>query len=551
MKRLRTLFGGTRTIMDPVAGSAVADTYAHDNHGNTQVNTTRPVDSPGSTNKVTTEPEQHGAGGVATSDLVLPDPIFVASEEIARRVLDETGELQRSIGAGAEPTLPIAREIVARVRGIAEYFLRQGGSSTLHSTLIEPVMEMGIHQFAPVFLREPNSRRGIDAKASYDLLKMMFEEYAFLEETGGRPRPGDEVEPLSASLISGLEALGWRRVQEDAPLLERWIDVEPSFVQKIMFGGESGYGVFYAYLSPWESSEVPAWAVDVGGVLLGDTLLLSRRVDDLRGVTADQIDTIAKEMAAAVVPLLQAHVPIGEHQRRFADPGLDPESPEGQAFAAIAQTPLVFGVWGAGQNAEACFEELARLTPDVLKANVIPGGIGFSDDVRTGWAVVSGPAGSAAFGFEIEGGGSQNLIQFGGPDVRPPFQVAMMNFGKTHGAFHAILEGSHLVPMETMPGMALHVRADLADELLLSGWEVTGDDLYFMKQGEAIVFFMVWNENHFGLFSRARETTRVEEPYQLQEVFEHPHLVRLVHRNDPLLKPDRLTEAARDLVGHL
>ncbi|MCB0827094.1 MAG: hypothetical protein KDC26_12995 [Armatimonadetes bacterium] len=418
--------------------------------------------------------------------------------------------------------------------------------------MIEPAAGIATHHFAPVWIQHPSSAEGEDARKCYDLLVALFRRYEYLKESGGRPNEEDssQSEAMPSFLAEGLRSRGWDYDPDKPVIADFWFSVEPWFTEHVIFTWNSGSGRLLAYVCDW-TGDLPYWAAGHDTELMGENLLLVEHFDAHRDITAEQIHAAASSLAQKAVSLIRHHVPISEHQVTYRAPESDPQSPEGQLLPVLASATAV-GIWGLQQTPEDCFRELVRLDPRVLNAFVMPVGVAFSEDGSLAWMALTNQNGSAVFGFQFDDESDADLIQFGGIDVQPPFQLAMIGRGRTHGALNSVLQDCRIVPMESMPGMALHVSEELAAGLLALGWEKVPDDdnTYFIRDRQP-VFLTTWNENHFGLFTAALSTTEETEMYRLQEAFGFNSLVRTIGRNDPLLRADTLTVAATDLLNQI
>lgn len=106
--------------------------------------------------------------------------MLINSEPAAGEALEQIGQLQRSAEAGDLGGGRVGDHMVERAEGVVEYFLAMG-STNVYVPLVEPLMGWALYSMAPISLLEPETRRGIEARAVYDSIKAFFEKYSYLK----------------------------------------------------------------------------------------------------------------------------------------------------------------------------------------------------------------------------------------------------------------------------------------------------------------------------------------------------------------------------------
>ncbi|MCW2135391.1 hypothetical protein B0G38_004582 [Arthrobacter sp. VKM Ac-2550] len=71
-------------------------------------------------------------------------------------------------------------QMVERADAVAEYFIAMG-STNVYAPLVEPLMQWSQYSMAPIWLRDPQSRMGLEAKEVYESIRVFFEKYSHLK----------------------------------------------------------------------------------------------------------------------------------------------------------------------------------------------------------------------------------------------------------------------------------------------------------------------------------------------------------------------------------
>ncbi|MDI2037146.1 hypothetical protein [Paenarthrobacter nitroguajacolicus] len=108
--------------------------------------------------------------------------MLITSESAAGEALEEVGQLQRSAEDGNLAGGHAGDQMVERADAVVEYFLAMG-SSNLYGPLIEPLMQWAQFAMAPIWLRNPETQTGREAKQVYESIRMFFEKYSHLQTT--------------------------------------------------------------------------------------------------------------------------------------------------------------------------------------------------------------------------------------------------------------------------------------------------------------------------------------------------------------------------------
>lgn len=126
------------------------------------------------------------------SPVTLPPPALYSSDEQMKMALNEVGELQRAVSEGRADLgmlQTLGQAITSRLQGVAEFVLAGGGSSTLHSAVVVPIAEWAIGALAPMWIVDQGTTPiSAAAKRAYEEIMAFHDKYAFLEDTGGRPK---------------------------------------------------------------------------------------------------------------------------------------------------------------------------------------------------------------------------------------------------------------------------------------------------------------------------------------------------------------------------
>lgn len=106
--------------------------------------------------------------------------MLITSESAAGEALEEIGQLQRSAEDGNLGGGRVGDQMVERADAVTEYFLAMG-STNLYTPLVEPLMQWAMYAMAPIWLRDPETQSGQEAKRVYESIRVFFEKYSYLE----------------------------------------------------------------------------------------------------------------------------------------------------------------------------------------------------------------------------------------------------------------------------------------------------------------------------------------------------------------------------------
>lgn len=106
--------------------------------------------------------------------------MLISSDAAAGEALEQIGQLQRSADAGELVGGRVGAHMVERADAVVQYFLA-GGSTNIYGPLVEPLMHWALSSMAPIWLRDPESVAGLEAREVYDSISEFFEKYSFLK----------------------------------------------------------------------------------------------------------------------------------------------------------------------------------------------------------------------------------------------------------------------------------------------------------------------------------------------------------------------------------
>lgn len=106
--------------------------------------------------------------------------MLITSESAAGEALEEIGQLQRSAEDGYLARGQVGDQMVERAEAVTEYFLAMG-STNLYTPLVEPLMQWAMYAMGPIWLRNPDTQPGQEAKRVYESIRVFFEKYSHLQ----------------------------------------------------------------------------------------------------------------------------------------------------------------------------------------------------------------------------------------------------------------------------------------------------------------------------------------------------------------------------------
>jgi hypothetical protein len=409
---------------------------------------------------VGTPPAREPAVTPPKEKIVALPPVYCLTEADVSQGFEDIGAIQRAQDERMVDPEGAARRMVALADGVAGYYLRRGGNRNLRETLVESLASWSMYTYAPVWLRSGGTPDGDAAQAAYDIIREFADRYEFLEETGGRAIPGDELSPLPARLEGALLADGWSRGDS---LLIRMFEAADHYVQEVLLYPEDGGFELVVGLMELPDAQPPSWVAEEDStayscVLTGGRVMLKDRILDQR-IPIEEIAARAAALAQRGTDLEAQHADLGARQIRLTDPGSPEESLDANVFVLLRGCVFGLGLYGPGTLDEA-MTEFARLNSRILTSLAVDSGLGVAvADPELALVAMTGPRGSLVAVCQLgDSKVTDQAVPFGGKDVANGWSMMMISRGGvTFGTVGELIEGAHAVPLWELEAFA-HAR---------------------------------------------------------------------------------------------